>query len=58
MRSFEQGKEEPERPCTHCNKCLMNAISHPLGCYEIDRFDGDYDKMIEKAFSVYDPPGV
>ena len=58
VRSFEQGKEEPDQPCTHCNKCLMNAISYPLACYEIDRFGGDYDKMIEKAFSVYDPPGV
>ncbi len=52
---WASGKDQPERPCTYCNKCLMYAPAHPLGCYEIDRFDGDYDKMIAEAFSVYKP---
>ena len=27
------GQDLPERPCTHCNKCLVYAPSYPLGCY-------------------------
>lgn len=52
---FAEGKSAPERPCTHCNKCLLYAPAYPLGCYELDRFDGDEDKMIKEIYSVYDP---
>jgi 2,4-dienoyl-CoA reductase (NADPH2) len=55
---FAQGKDLPDRPCTYCNKCLVYAIAYPLGCYEVARYDGDYDKMIEEIMSVFDPPGV
>ncbi|MCG6903172.1 MAG: NADH:flavin oxidoreductase [Rhodobacter sp.] len=52
----EKGKE-----CTYCNKCLINDIENPLGCYELSRFDGDtwdekYDAMIKEVMSVYYPP--
>lgn len=55
------GKDQPDRPCTHCNRCLLYAPAYPLGCYETDRYDGAdkdarYDNMIKEVFSVYDPP--
>lgn len=46
----------PERPCTHCNKCLVYAPSYPLGCYELARYGGDYDRMIREVYEVFDPP--
>src|SRR5262249_3055669 len=29
---FRQGKELPEKPCTFCNRCLLNALANPLAC--------------------------
>ncbi len=54
---FAQGKDRPEKPCTHCNKCLANVIENPLGCYEVSRYDGDYDAMIRQVMSVFIPSG-
>ncbi len=56
VKMFAAGKDMPDRPCTHCNKCLVYAPSYPLGCYEESRFQS-YDEMIEEVMSVYDPPG-
>ena len=52
---FASGRDLPERPCTYCNKCLINDLKNPLGCYELSRFDDDYDRMIREAYSVYSP---
>ena len=52
---WQAGRDLPLVPCTHCNKCLLNAPKNPLGCYEPDRFGGDYDAMIDQVFSVYWP---
>ena len=51
-----RGKE-----CTYCNKCLVNDLENPLGCYELSRYDGDtfdekWDAMIADVMSVYQPP--
>ncbi|SEM95075.1 2,4-dienoyl-CoA reductase (NADPH2) [Stigmatella aurantiaca] len=52
---FAKGRDLPARPCTHCNKCLVNAIENPLGCYDVSRFDGDYSRMINEVMSVFHP---
>ena len=26
------------KPCSYCNKCLVNVVEHPLGCYDETRF--------------------
>lgn len=49
------------RECTYCNKCLINDLENPLGCYELSRypgqnFDEKYDAMIQQVMSVFDPP--
>ncbi|MCP3463504.1 NADH:flavin oxidoreductase [Bradyrhizobium sp. CCGUVB23] len=51
-----KGKE-----CTYCNKCLLNDLANPLGCYEVSRYPGDtfdekWDNMIEEVMSVFQPP--
>jgi 2,4-dienoyl-CoA reductase-like NADH-dependent reductase (Old Yellow Enzyme family) len=48
---FAEGKN-PERPCTHCNRCLYHVLEDPLGCYDLSRYP-DRAKMIETIMSVY-----
>ena len=55
VKTFAAGHDRPEKPCTYCNKCLVNVIENPLGCYEVSRYDGDYDRMIREVMSVYQP---
>jgi len=50
------GHVEPPRPCSFCNRCLLNAIANPLGCYDVRRYDGDRDAMLKEVMSVFDPP--
>jgi 2,4-dienoyl-CoA reductase-like NADH-dependent reductase (Old Yellow Enzyme family) len=64
VRYFERGEEVPEgKRCTYCNKCLLNVLENPLGCYEESRFDGGHEEMIRQVMSVYEPkpfrdPGI
>jgi 2,4-dienoyl-CoA reductase (NADPH2) len=47
-----QGKE-----CTYCNKCLVNALELPLGCYEESRHaehgDAAWDRMMDDVMAYY-----
>jgi 2,4-dienoyl-CoA reductase (NADPH2) len=53
---FARGEEVPERLlCTYCNKCCFNDLAWPLACWELSRFDGHFERMIETAMSVYKP---
>lgn len=52
---FERGLDQPERPCTYCNKCLVNVLENPLGCYEESRFSSR-EEMVREILSVYSPP--
>jgi len=56
VQQFQQGKDLPDRPCTYCNRCLINALQNPLGCYDVRRYNDDHDKMIEQVMTVFDPP--
>lgn len=53
-KQWQAGQDAPTRPCTFCNKCLLNAPKNPLGCYELSRFDGDHERMIATLMSIYD----
>jgi 2,4-dienoyl-CoA reductase-like NADH-dependent reductase (Old Yellow Enzyme family) len=57
VKTFAAGRDRPERPCTYCNRCLVNVIENPLGCYEPARYDGDADRMMREVMSVYTPTG-
>ncbi|MFP5271690.1 NADH:flavin oxidoreductase [Coleofasciculus sp.] len=54
VHQFKAGKDLPERPCTYCNKCLLNALENPLGCYELHRYNNS-DEMIAEIMTVFDP---
>jgi 2,4-dienoyl-CoA reductase (NADPH2) len=41
-------------PCSYCNKCLINDIENPLGCYDLNRYD-NYEQMIRQVMSVFKP---
>jgi 2,4-dienoyl-CoA reductase-like NADH-dependent reductase (Old Yellow Enzyme family) len=43
-------------PCSYCNRCLMNVLEHPLGCYDEDRFvdRGGYDAMIAEVMAIFE----
>ena len=49
------GRDVPERPCSFCNRCLVNAIANPLGCYDQRRF-ASRDAMIDEVMAVYREP--
>ncbi len=57
VKTFAEGRDRPERPCTYCNRCLVNVLENPLGCYELARYDGDSDRMVREIMSVYEPTG-
>jgi 2,4-dienoyl-CoA reductase-like NADH-dependent reductase (Old Yellow Enzyme family) len=52
---LESGQDLPDRPCSFCNRCLVNAIANPLGCYDVRRFNGDHDAMVAKILEVFHP---
>jgi 2,4-dienoyl-CoA reductase-like NADH-dependent reductase (Old Yellow Enzyme family) len=52
---LQSGKDLPEKPCTFCNRCLVNAVVNPLGCYDVRRFGGDQDAMTAKIMEVFHP---
>lgn len=54
VRMFAAGSDRAPKPCTYCNKCLVNVLENPLGCYEEARFDSRED-MIRQIMSVFEP---
>jgi 2,4-dienoyl-CoA reductase (NADPH2) len=55
VKMFAQGMDRPPKPCTYCNKCAVNTLQNPLGCYELSRF-GSHEEMVQQIMSVFDPP--
>jgi len=55
VKIYASGKDLPDKPCTYCNKCLVHALADPLGCYDLTRYDGDYDRMVKEIMSVFTP---
>jgi len=54
VQMFARGLDKPPVPCTYCNKCLVNVVENPLGCYDETRF-ASRDEMIRQIMSVYQP---
>lgn len=52
---FAQGLDRPPVPCTYCNKCLINVVENPIGCYDLTRFT-TREAMVREILSVFDPP--
>ena len=49
------GPKDP--PCSYCNRCLLNLIEHPLGCYGERRLrqygDKSYEEMIRRVMAIF-----
>ena len=56
VQQWAAGADLPERPCTYCNKCLVNAPKNPMGCYEEARFPSR-KAMVEELMSIYATKG-
>jgi 2,4-dienoyl-CoA reductase-like NADH-dependent reductase (Old Yellow Enzyme family) len=54
---FAAGQNAPAKPCTYCNKCAMNALMHPLACYDESRFESR-EQMFDEAYRVYKEAAV
>jgi 2,4-dienoyl-CoA reductase (NADPH2) len=52
---FRRGQDRADRPCTYCNRCLVNVVENPLGCYEESRFPSR-QAMLDQIMSVFNPP--
>ena len=50
-----EGLDRAPRPCTYSNKCLVNFVENPLGCYDETRFDSRED-MLREIMSVFEEP--
>lgn len=54
VQQFAAGMGRPTRPCTYCNRCLVNAVENPLGCYDQTRYDSR-EAMLAQIMSVFTP---
>jgi 2,4-dienoyl-CoA reductase (NADPH2) len=54
VKMFAQGLNSAPKPCTYCNKCLVNVVENPLGCYDETRFESRAE-MIRQIMSVFQP---
>jgi 2,4-dienoyl-CoA reductase (NADPH2) len=53
---FAAGVDVPAKPCSYCNRCVGHVYQHPLGCYDLDRFNGDRQAMMKEVMSVFINP--
>lgn len=54
VRQWAAGHERPERPCTYCNRCALNTLKNPTGCYEESRFPSR-EAMLAEIMTVFSP---
>lgn len=54
VQQFAAGRGRPAVPCTYCNRCLVNAVENPLGCYDVSRFP-TREAMVAEIMSVFTP---
>lgn len=54
-KMLASGLDRPPVPCTFCNKCLVNVVENPIGCYDETRFT-TREAMVRSILSVFDPP--
>jgi 2,4-dienoyl-CoA reductase (NADPH2) len=55
VQLWQSGLDKPPKPCTYSNKCLINQLENPLGCYDESRFDS-HEEMVREILTVYEPP--
>lgn len=53
-KMFAEGMDRAPVPCTYCNKCLINVIENPIGCYDETRYT-TREAMVKEILSVFAP---
>jgi 2,4-dienoyl-CoA reductase-like NADH-dependent reductase (Old Yellow Enzyme family) len=46
-KQFQAGRNEPDRPCSYCNRCAARTGTSPLGCYDLSRYDSEEDMVAQ-----------
>jgi 2,4-dienoyl-CoA reductase (NADPH2) len=54
VQMFREGLDRPPLPCTYCNRCALNTLKNPTGCYEPRRFPSK-EAMLAQIMSVFRP---
>lgn len=44
----------PDKPCSHCNRCVGRTVSSPLGCYDLRRFSSQ--KAMQEQIMEWNRP--
>lgn len=57
IATYKAGKTAPDKPCTHCNRCVGRTTTSPLGCYEPQRF-ASQDEMLAEILEWNRPDPV
>jgi 2,4-dienoyl-CoA reductase (NADPH2) len=57
VNGFAAGSDAPKKPCTYCNKCVVNALRHPLACWEESRFESR-EEMFAEAYRIFQEAAV
>ena len=47
VQLWQSGLDQPPKPCTYSNKCLINQLENPLGCYDESRFES-HEEMVAR----------
>jgi 2,4-dienoyl-CoA reductase (NADPH2) len=55
VQVFQRGQDRADKPCTYCNRCLVNVVENPLGCYDETRYPSR-EAMVAQIMSVFSPP--
>jgi len=53
LEMFASGLDRAPKPCTYSNKCVINFMSHPVGCYDETRY-ASREEMVSEIMSLYD----
>jgi 2,4-dienoyl-CoA reductase (NADPH2) len=57
VQRFATGQDAADKPCTYCNKCLVNALLQPLACWDESRF-ATREQMFDEAYRIYQEAAV
>ncbi len=52
-KMFAAGLDRAAKPCTYSNKCVINFMSHPVGCYDETRY-ASREEMVSEIMSLYE----
>ena len=54
VKDFEDGRNAPANPCSHCNRCVGRTTTGPLGCYDARRFTSR-EEMVKQIMGWNQP---